>query len=168
MDCLPHPWETQKVLHLGSFISHQGAPWKYPLAAGRHLEETSRVKGLGLGTDGFVQWANMCLSFLCTQLCKESERVPALWSWERDKQWIPHAVLSWRVSVRTKQAPWQASEGQGRPKAPLQRGWVIAKEELRSSSAGARTRPISILPVAWFKLIRTRMKTPWESPHVKI
>ena len=25
-------------------------------------------------------------------------------------------------SVRTKQAPWQASGGQGRPKSPLQRG----------------------------------------------
>ena len=67
--------------------------------------------------------------------------------------------------VRIKQAPWQTSGGQGRPKSPSQRGWVIAKEELRSSSARARTRPISVLPVAWFKLIRTRMKTPWESPR---
>ena len=40
----------------------------------------------------------------------------------------------------------------------------IAKEELRSSSAGTRTRPISILPVARSKPIRMRMKTPLKKP----
>ena len=40
----------------------------------------------------------------------------------------------------------------------------IAKEELRSSSAGTRTRPISILPVARSKSIRTGMKTPLRKP----
>ena len=40
----------------------------------------------------------------------------------------------------------------------------IAKEELRSPSAGTRTRPISILPVARSKPIRTGMKTPLRKP----
>ena len=73
----------------------------------------------------------------------------------------------WIKHVRIKQIPWQASGGQGRPKSPLQRGWVIAKKELRSSSASFRTQPISVLPVAWFRLIRTRMKTLWESLWVQ-
>lgn len=47
-------------------------------------------------------WASYAPSFawsITDTAMKESERVPALWSWERDKQWIRHAVLSRRVSA---------------------------------------------------------------------
>ena len=43
----------------------------------------------------------------------------------------------------------------------------IAKEELRSSSTGTRTQPISILPGARSRPIRTRMKPTLRKPTRK-
>ena len=71
------------------------------------------------------------------------------------------------VSVRTKQAPRQASGGQGRPKSPVQKGWVIAKEELRSSESPHQNSTNQYTPCSQVQAYQDEDENPPEKARMR-
>ena len=72
-----------------------------------------------------------------------------------------------QLNVRTKKAPWQASGGQGRPKSPLQRGWIYCQGVAEIILRGHQNSTNQYTPCSQVQVYQDGDENPPEKARVR-